>query len=178
MISESWYWKQPLLEAADRFEALKSTGELSDEQLAEIEREIFIGFYSVRKLFESVAKITDATKAMEIQVEWHPNREAVTWRNNHKISELYDLTVSNQETRALRFICGRIIHSFVFSPSFEEDGGLAGIFFTSDLDKDKKLYFLSINQVIKIFQRVGNDDPANIEWSTDPKTGKKALVVE
>ena len=177
MISESWYWKKPLLEAADRFEALKSAGDLSDEQLAEIEREIFIGFYSVRKLFEAVAKITDATKAMKVQVDWYPNREAVTWRNNHRISEIYDLTVSNQETRALRFICGRIIHSFVFSPCIEEDGGLAGIFFTSDIDKDEKLYFLSINQVIEIFQRVGNDDPVNIVWSKDAQTGEETLVV-
>ena len=177
MISESWSWKRPLLQAADQFHELKSAVELTDEQLSQLEREIFIGFYSVRKLFDAVAMITDATKAMVINLEWHPNLEAVTWRNSHKISEAYDLSVSNYETRDVRFICGRIIHSFVFAHCVEADGGFAGIFFASDIDKDSKLYFLHTDKIIDIFQRVGNDDPVNIVWSKDQQTGKEKLVV-
>jgi hypothetical protein len=177
MISESWYWKQPLLEAAERLLLLKSAGELSDEQLAGLERDVFIGFYSVRKLFESVTKITDATCSMTTQVEWHSNLKAVTWRNNHKIWEFYDLATSNKETRDVKFICGRIIHSFVFTPCVENHGGLTGVFFTSDIDKDSKLYFLPVDRIIEIFQTVGNDDPTNIMWSKDPLTGKETLVV-
>ncbi|CAM5419703.1 hypothetical protein SAMN04490192_4418 [Pseudomonas lundensis] len=38
MIWESWYWKQPLLEMADRLEHLKTASALSDEELAQVER--------------------------------------------------------------------------------------------------------------------------------------------
>lgn len=56
MIWESWYWKQPLLEMADRLEHLKTASALSDEELAQVERDIFIGFYSVRKLLEALPR--------------------------------------------------------------------------------------------------------------------------
>lgn len=60
MIWESWHWKQPLLKMADRLAQFKASNELSDEELAQVERDIFIGFYSVRKLLEAPAKITVA----------------------------------------------------------------------------------------------------------------------
>lgn len=58
MIWESVYWKQALLEMADCLERLKTTSALFEEELAQVEREIFIGFYSVRKFLEAPAKIT------------------------------------------------------------------------------------------------------------------------
>ena len=69
MIWESWYWKQPLLEMADRLEHLKTSSALSDEEIAQVERDIFIGFYSVRKLLEAPAKITDKTRHRSISLQ-------------------------------------------------------------------------------------------------------------
>lgn len=66
MIRESGYWKQPLLEMADRLEHLKAVSALFGEELAQVERDIFIGFYSVRKLLEAPAKITDETRHRSI----------------------------------------------------------------------------------------------------------------
>jgi hypothetical protein len=84
MISESWYWKQPLLETAQRLTLLKSATDVSEEQLVQFEKDIFIGFYSVRKLFEAQTKVTDATKEAKFDLNWHPNKgEMVTWRNSH-----------------------------------------------------------------------------------------------
>jgi hypothetical protein len=90
MIWESRYWKKPLLRTAKRLRALKNAGELGDKQYVQLERDIFIGFYSVRKLFETFGKITDATKSLQIQLSWHPNRKEVDWLNNHRLDELYD----------------------------------------------------------------------------------------
>jgi hypothetical protein len=49
-----------------------------------------------------------------------------------------------------------------------EQGGLDGIFFTSDIDRNKKLYAMKIDDVISIFERVGNDNPTEIHWSKHP----------
>lgn len=178
MISESWYWKQPLLEVAERLELFKGIQDLSEDQLAQVERDIFIGFYSVRKLLEAPAKITDKTRSISLSLQKHANRKPVTWRNNHEIDELYDLSKSSRETRDVLFVCGRIIHSFVFTPCKAEDGGLEGAFFSSDRDKDNHLFFISIDQVISLFRQVGNDDPCHIEWSRDQSTGNETLVVK
>ena len=159
MISESWYWKKPLLGMANRLRKLSSARRLTQRQLVQIERDVFIGFYSVRKLIETRTKLTDATKSLKIRVDWHPNRKPVDWLNSHRIDELYDLDDSQSETRDLMFISGRIIHSFIFAPWIDEHGGLAGLFFTSDTDKDRRLYSMSVDSVIDIFELVGNDDP-------------------
>lgn len=178
MIWESWYWKQPLLEMADRLANFKVSNDLSDEEVAQVERDIFIGFYSVRKLLEAPAKINDKTRSLSLTLRKHPNLKHVTWCNNHRLDELYDLSESGQEVRDVLFVCGRIIHSFVFAPCQSEDGGLYGAFFSSDRDKDSCLYFISIDEVISLFRQVGNDDPCHIEWSREPGTGKEKLIVK
>ncbi|XVN20024.1 hypothetical protein QZH46_08715 [Pseudomonas corrugata] len=114
MIWESWYWKQPLLEMADRLEHLKTASTLSDEELAQVERDIFIGFYSVRKLLEAPAKITDKTRHLSIPLHKHPNLKRVTWRNNHRLGELYDLSKTGQEGETLCLYAGG---SFIASSS-------------------------------------------------------------
>ncbi|AZD05460.1 hypothetical protein C4K26_0019 [Pseudomonas chlororaphis] len=73
MIWESWYWKRPLLEMAERLERPKASNDLSEEQIAQVERDIFIGLYSVRKLFEAPAKITDKTYGLTLALQRHPN---------------------------------------------------------------------------------------------------------
>jgi len=66
MIWESYYWKTPLLRMARRLRALKTAGELSEKQLVQIERDIFIGFYSIRKLFETFGVMTDAARSLQV----------------------------------------------------------------------------------------------------------------
>jgi len=176
MIWESWYWKKPLIEMADRLKKFKTAGDLDEEILAQIERDVFIGFYSVRKLIETITKITDATKSMRMQLCWYPNIKHVNWRNNHKIDELYDLRKKKKETRDIVFVCGRIIHSFIFTPVLDESG-LDGIFFTSDLDMQKKLYFLEVDDVVRIFECVGHDDPTAITWKRNQTTGEEQATV-
>jgi hypothetical protein len=161
---------------ADRFRSLKTAGELSEGQLVQVERDVFIGFYSARKLIETITKVTDATKDLGVPVKWHPNVAPVNWRNNHKLDELYDLNVIRGEVRDIKFVCGRIIHSFIFTPCQGEEG-LYGVFFTSDTDKNSKLYFLSADQIVDIFESVGNDDPAEIHWSEDEQSGKETTIV-
>jgi hypothetical protein len=179
MIHKSGYWKKQLLEIAERLRSLKTVDpeELveDDDWFSQIEIDIFIGFYSVRKLCDAVMLVTDATKSRTFSIAWHPNLEPVTLINHHRVDELYDFDTRRQETRDVQFICGRIIHSFVFMP-YAEEQGLAGILFASDTDKHKKLYAMKIDDVITLFERVGNDDPTDIHWHRTP-TGEEITEV-
>jgi hypothetical protein len=161
MIWESCYWKEPLLEIAGRLRSLK-TGRhrLTEKRLVELERDIFIGFYSIRKILWPVPKVSDATRFLTVQLSWYPNRKKpVTTLNSHRVDELYDFEKIHRETRDLEFIVNRIIHSFVFMPDESEKGRLVGILFNSDHDKNKKLYSMTIDDVITVFERIGNDYP-------------------
>nr|WP_319528433.1 hypothetical protein [Pseudomonas laurentiana] len=178
MVWESESWKTPLLKLAKRLKSLKASRELSEDQLAQIERDILIGFYSVRRLTETPTKVTDQTRGTLLPISKFANVKPVTWRNNHRLDELYDLTKSNQEKRDITFVCGRVIHSFIFAPCVSEEGGLCGVFFTSDLDRDKFLLFMDIDEVITLFRLIGNDSPSLIESSRDLPTGVETLVVK
>lgn len=179
MIWESWYWKEPLVEAAGRFRSLKGVEDPSEDQLVQIEKDILIGFYSVRKLFETPAKITDATKSKRLELACYPSvGKNVTWRNNHRLNELYDFSEGGSEQRDIWFVCNRIMHSFILAPLLAEGGGLDAILFTSDYDKDARIYSLNIDQVINLFQSVGNDNPTEIRWMRDPDTGEESTIVK
>jgi len=43
--------------------------------------------------------------------------------------------------------------------------------FTSDRDKNKRIYSLDVESIIEIFQGVGKDYPTYIVWSKDPISG-------
>ncbi|EGR0582445.1 hypothetical protein LT011_18305 [Vibrio cholerae] len=178
MIYESSYWKQPLLESAKRLIAMKSEIDLSEETLAQIEKDIFIGFYSIRKLFDTI-KVTDALKSNKYPVTWFPHQgREVTWLNNYRVDEHYNLNNKNTETRDLWFIASRLIHSFVFQISLSDQGGLEGIFFASDSDKNKKVYYLSVEDIADFFNDVGNNYVSEISHSYDDVTGQLITVAK
>lgn len=175
MISESYYWKLPLLEMADRFRLVASKEDLTDEEYAAYERDLFIGFYSVRKLFEGTAKVSDETRMMKLQLLWFPKKveaDRVDWYNRGEIWELYELEEGRGEQRDAIFVAHRIIHRFIFMPTAAGEGNAEGIFFTSDVDKDKRLYFVSLDEVIRLFTEVGTDYPDLHGW-TDPVTRER-----
>lgn len=174
MIHESYYWKQPLLESAGQFRRFKELADIDEETYVKIEKAIFIGFYSIRKLLETETKVTDALKVGLHIISWfkHVGTE-VTWRNNHKLDELYNLDKSHSESRDLGFIASRIVHSFIFNLCVNDNGGFDGILFTSDSDKNKKLYTLTADEIINIFELVGNNDVTKLEWSLCSETGKE-----
>jgi len=89
MIYESSYWKEPLIKYAKRLETFKNRKRLIEKTMVDIERFIFIGFYSIRKLIEAEGKITDKTKNSKINIKKFRNIKSVDFLNKHKIDELY-----------------------------------------------------------------------------------------
>jgi hypothetical protein len=169
MIRESSYWKEPLLDAATWLRRVRFRENTSEKTLVRIEKEIFLGFYSVRKLLETI-KVSDATKKQQYELTWHQNIKLVDWLNNHKINELYDLQASSQESRNIGFICNLFIHSYVFVIAGEDK--LDGIYVASDRTKNKKLYFISIETILAILRLVGRDYPVHAVYEREPETGE------
>ena len=171
MIWESFYWKEPLLATARRIDAATRAKVLGDRRLAQIERDVVFGCFSVRKLTHSGPKLTDACRAMRVPLKWFPNSQRVNLFNTHKIDELYELSNGSVESRDLEFVCSRVIHSFVFMIERRAGAGVTGFFFNSDHDRNQRIYRIGAEEIVRIFETVGRDYPMKLSGSRDPDSG-------
>jgi len=170
MIGESCYWKDPLLESAVLFKSY-SKKEIEESDLVQIEREVFLGFYSIRKLMDT-SKISDKIKQWQLSLVWHPNKGEVDTVHCHNLEDLFDLDKKQQTTKSLRFICNQIIHSFIFKICLSDDGYFEGIFFSSDTEKNLRLFFITTASLVEIFEIVGNDYPSHLNITIDKENGQ------
>lgn len=128
-----------------------------------------LGFYSARKLAEA-GKLSPATIGRQVPLAVYPWKgKEVTRINWHRLSELYDLEHRDDITRDLFFVCHQMVHSYVFAASFTESGLLQGVLFCSDRYRHKHLFYMSLPDVIELFQLVGNDYPDRMTLAKDEK---------
>ena len=170
MISESYYWKESLLDCANRLENYAKSKDINSKDLVEIEKDIFISFYSIRKLMDTI-KIKDSTRELKVNLGWSSNMKKVTMLNSHTINALYNLDDVRNETKNLRFLCNQFVHSYIFEVLIEDGVGLSCFYFTSDRDKNKKIFVITVKEVINILTLVGNDCPSEMKSTRDSKTG-------
>lgn len=173
MITESFYWKKPLLTGASIIRKYMDLEDITDAQFGRIEREIFIGFYSIRKLLEATGKVGPETRKMNVSLKWYPKRSAqplVDWFNRGEFWELYDLDDVRSESRDILYVAHRMVHSFIFVLSGDDDEH--GAFFTSDRDKESRLNFVSTDEIVRVFEMVGNDYPSDFNACRDKYTGE------
>ncbi|WP_197041970.1 hypothetical protein [Sandarakinorhabdus oryzae] len=175
MIWESRYWKDPLLKMAERIEFYSQKDSLTERQGAQYERDFFVGYYTVRKLFESAGKVSDETRALKLSLAWFPKKTAapiVDWYNRNEIWDLYELDNRHHEQRDALFVAHRVIHSFIMVGGSAGAGDQSGDYFTSDRDKEKRLYFVPAIETVSLFRAVGRDYPNFISWK-DEVTGER-----
>jgi hypothetical protein len=158
MIQESGHWKAPLLRSANWLERLCIEEHTAERSLVRVERELFVGFYAIRKLLGTF-KLSPSTRVMKFPLLWSPCIKIVDYTNAHRIEELFDLEINNTEERDLEFLCNQFIHSYVFPPVEGEEGSLAGVYISSDKAKNDKVYFINITHILSAFRTVGSDYP-------------------
>jgi hypothetical protein len=158
MIYESHYWKEPLLTSARWLSGLRLSENTRESTYVKLEKELMLGFYSVRKLIETI-KISDSTKKIKFDILWYKNTKRVNWLNHAFIDENYDLTKSHSEQRDIEFICNLFVHSYVFVVS--GDGKLEGVYVSTDRQKNQKVYFVPLKVILNIFRIVGRDYPSS-----------------
>lgn len=170
VISDSAPWKDQLLRSSRCLDRVERQARFTDKAAFLIEREVFIGCYVTRKLFDT-PKVSDSTKAMSHDVTCFPNIKSVTDLNWHRLDELYDLTSASARSISVRQLCSQVIHSFVFV-AVEIENGPRGFFVASDHMREKEVWLVPIKWVIKVFRSVGADYPSRLVWQRDSDSGK------
>jgi hypothetical protein len=171
MIDDSSDWKSDLLRQSEVLQKRMTQRRWPATSLARCEQTIMLGFYSIRRLIES-KKITDAAVKRPIPVyAYAPTGQKSHLMNRHKIDRLYALDKPTRQNVTLQYLCNQVIHSYIFLLLFDEDGKLAGVFVVSDFHRFKKLFQISLQTIVDIFNRIGNDDIARMRLVFDPLKG-------
>jgi hypothetical protein len=178
MIGESWYYIEELKAIAAslrKWEKRKRKG-LSDADYFRIERSVFHGAFIVRKLIEA-RKIKDKAASQTFPLVSFPNIQRVTSDNWHRLDENYNLMQETRVRPSLRFICNQFIHSYVFILGASSAGGLGYIFFSSDKERNHRLFRMTTRSLARLFESVSRSRARWIWGIRNEATGDWELHV-
>lgn len=171
MIYESKYWKDPLLRSARWMKRARFDDDHAERELVRLERELFVGFYSIRKLLDTF-KVSPSTRQMKLVLKWSPsNGQVVDYMNAHRLEKLYKLKQQTGEQRDLLFLCNQFVHSYVFMPVIDEKHSFIGVYVSSDRSRHERIYYVNAQQIIDVFKTVGNDYPSK-QYMRRTKSGQ------
>lgn len=164
MIWETWPWRQELIAAAGRLEALTVSYPLDgdDDDLMqqdfELERDLLISGYAMRKLLES-NKLPTSLGHTSVSVEVAPlltDRVPTAW-DTYELHEFYDLENTQRTSLGIGRLCNQLIHSTILvTEAAEPDGDrLTGIYVASDDQLPNGLLIIPIRVLVDLFRRVG-----------------------
>lgn len=177
MIWESGPWKIRLWKIADRLSGRSNQKRWPESSLSNLEIDIFLAFYGIRKLLDSHKLSTNIQNIrFELQT-YRSTGKNVTHMNWHRLNKLYDFSHEKTVVKKLRWLCNKIIHSFVYCPVFE-DSTLKSIMFSSKKERNKQLYVVNLSDIISTLRKIGKDDPdqAHMIWDKEKKDYKITLL--
>lgn len=170
MISHSYYWKKGLLREADKLHKRLEQKRWTERSVINIEKDLFLSFYSIRKLIEA-KRLTDSVVQYSLPVVSYPNSgRNVTLLNCSEPSDFYNFSLPQKEKLDLVFVCNLFIHSYLFFISFDENGVLDGVLVNSDRTRNKSMWGISVVEIIRTFKMVGNDKVTHSHYTYDERT--------
>lgn len=199
MIYDSYVWKKTLKNDLKKINFFlikycsKDNGSKSNDY-AFIRLQKFFVFSSIiiRKLIEA-NKISDEVMANSVKISTHEkiNENEITFFNDYKIEEFYDLDNPKKGTISILNLANSFIHSFHFIPDYdwkvidenldEEDyenlklEKLNGVYFSTDKTKDKTLNFITFEDFEKIINLIIKDNILSMEWINGKFTKKSSI---
>ena len=171
MIYDSAYWKDDLLRSADALQRRLTQSRWYPATFAGVEKTIMIGFYAVRKLIEA-SKLDDKTSKQQIPLLKYPSTgKAVTRMNWTHYWELYDLEAPVSGTLPLVELCHQFVHSYVFTCEFSEVKAFTSVLVSSERERNRHLYCVSIPVIVRLFRAVGKSYPTHRTMRFNVKKG-------
>ena len=154
MITESWPWRRSLGKTAARIRQVTEMRSYRSDTLDLLERELMVGFFSIRKLIDTRSKIPKSISEQIVRLGRAPCVKPIGAYERFEFYEHYDLCNTYSVKKNLGYVSNQIIHSLVFSFGFSESGRLEDIFFVSDKDRLKFCNFIALNDVASLFELV------------------------
>lgn len=174
MIFESYIYKDELLKISKRMRKRLSQKRWSDHSLFLLEKDIFLGFFIIRKLIEAKTKVSDVNAEMLLDLNYYsPTGKKPTLRNHYDFNELYNLEKATQCKKKIRDVCGDLIHSYILQfllPASVNDTSDFLIYFNSFKTREKGLYSFKLIDFVEALEVFGNDYLSCGAWVFDQDT--------
>lgn len=170
MIEQHLYWRQDLLKFAERLEKRYRQKKWSDRTRYNIEKEVFLSFYIIRKLIEN-RRMNGSVSSSRHTVTWYPIIIGKTPSAEPKtFAFTYLLYHGWHEELTPVKLCNQFVHSRIFSPFTMKPlrGDMLGIFFASDCQSKTGLYYITLVKVIEIILSAGRNRPIKLKLVRKP----------
>jgi hypothetical protein len=106
-----------------------------------------------------LTKVSDALAARRWAIVEHRVFDrAPDLRGRFEPWDYYDLESGNGITLDMAGLCNQVIHSWIWMISATTDNEFDGIFVSSDRQRRRALYFVHVDVLIALFEKVGNED--------------------
>lgn len=164
MIEQTKYWRAFLLKTVKNLEKRYRQKRWNARSYYNLEKEVFVGFFTIRKLNESDL-ISQSLNSSKYFVRSFPKSStplSIIKDPNHFLNNYHPFKGSDC-TLSLIDLCNQFIHSFYFSPFIADNVGLMGFYFCSNWQKSKTVFYIPLIKVIEIFMSVGFDQPKTLE---------------
>lgn len=161
MIFDSVVWKEELEKKVIEFGDYLSGEFVLDDEVFDykVEEFYFVTAYIVRKLVEAF-KLSDEYCSVQYKLVKYLRNEddyKIDYLNNYKIESHYNFKSSQNTSFSLDKICNLLIHSYMFMIAVENES-LDGVFVTTDYDKEKFIFYLSLEEYMKLLCGCINDN--------------------
>jgi hypothetical protein len=148
MITESELWKTELDRISKKLLLRIIQKKWSRRSIFNLEKELFLGFFSIRKLIESehISKeLADKKYELIFFAKINLSKE--------EIDNIlpYSSNDASKKQLTIRTICNQFIHSYHLIP-FSTEGKLLGLFINSDFQKKRGIYLILLFHIVEIFR--------------------------
>ena len=160
MFSESYVYKDELLKYAKDLLKRKYQKKWFDETYLIIEKEIFFGFFIIRKLCESFLISNSLKKKMyKVGKIYYKITFNLNYFNICKILDYIDLNKEKADRISIKKLCNQFIHSYyLFILNDKEESNLS-VLLSSDYSKSKECLIINIDTIASIFKEFGENYP-------------------
>lgn len=172
MVYESYPWKQDLrrrkrliqkYNTAERFE------HNDDTTYTVIEKAIFYSAFIIRKLIDCRGKLSDEADNYSIHVKSIKPLKRVDNLHRWPEEDSHDWENEKNQTVAGKDVCNWLIHSYLFFAEFVENGPMLSFCVSSDYDRNKMLYKITIDDWMNYIDFIASDDIVSLSSQFDEK---------
>lgn len=172
MVYESYPWKRDLQRRKRlilKYNTVERFDQNDDSTYTVIEKSIFYSAFIIRKLLDCGGKLSDEAdlfviKAKSIKPLVHIDlMQRWPEENSHDWEHEKIVTVAGKD------VCNWLIHSYLFFPEFEEGGAIINFCVSSDYDRNKALYKISMQDWLAYVDYIAADDIVGMSSHYDEK---------
>ena len=171
MIYDSWLWKNELQNQKNKISRNNKKNKLtnlSDSNLFKIERALLFSATVARVLIES-QKLSDDVDRYKILISVNKPIKNIDRLHRWLDENEYNWDNTTQNEVYGKDICNWIIHSYVFSLLFDVDDIVIGFLVSSDYDRNKAIYTISLDEWLKFIDLIISDDVSSLTTTFDDK---------